>query len=227
MMILPYFLASYAPVVPLALPSLAVAVASENTNDDSITTGSFTPAVGDYHVIIVVSRDGSSTAHGTPTPSGFTYETTPTQRVTIENTGVGNLIRTTFWTARVATSASGTLTHTAAGNLFQHTLIVLKVPGASAFDTFASGALLLGTTLDAVWDATPNAAALGIVAVGQDSATGSWTCSTGMDLVPSASGTVGSLRWEVRAKLLSLPSPVAFADMANDFNKAAAGVSIT
>jgi hypothetical protein len=227
MMILPFFLASANVTVPLALPSLAVAVASENTNDDSITTGSFKPANGYYQVIIVVSRDGSSTAHGTPAPSGFTYETTPTQRATIENTGVGTLIRTTFWTARVATSASGTLTHTAAGALFQHTLIVLKVPGASAFDTFASGALLLGTTLDAVWDATPNAAAEGIVAVGQDSATGSWTCSAGMDLVASASGTVGSLRWEVRAKLLSLPSPVAFAGMANDFNKAAAGVSIT
>ena len=224
MFILPYFLASAPQSVPLALPSLAVGVASENTNDNSITSGSFTPAVGDYHVIIVVSRDGSSTAHGTPTPSGFTYEATPEQQITAEQPS-GNHIRVTIWTARVATSAAGTVTATAAGALFQQALIVLVIPGATAFDTYASG-IGAGTTLSATWNATPNAAALGIVAIGQDSATGTWTCSTGVDLVASASGTVGSLRWEVRAKLLSLPSPVAFAGMANDFNKAAAGVSI-
>ena len=225
MMILPYFLASYVPAVPLALPSLAVAVASENTNDDSIATGSFTPAIGDYHVIIVVSRDGSSTAHGTPTPSGFTYEATPNQRATIENAS-GNFIRSTIWTARVAASASGTLTHIAAGALFQHVLVILKVPGATAFDTYATGAASSGTTLDAAWNATPNAAALGIAAIGQDSTSGTWTCNTGMDLVTSASGTVGSLRWEIRAKLMSLPSPIAFGGMASGLNKAAAGIAL-
>ena len=225
MFILPYFMATPPPIVPLALPSLAVAVASENTNDDSITTGAFTPAVGDYHVIVVISRDGSSTAHGTPAPAGFSYEATPAQRVTIENTS-GDRIRTSFWTARVAASASGTLTHTAAGALFQHVLLILKVPGATAFDTYASGLGFAGTTLDAAWDEAPNATALGISAIGQDSATGTWTCSAGMDLVSSASGTVGSLRWEIRAKLLSLPSPIAFGGLANDFNKAAAGISL-
>jgi hypothetical protein len=225
MFILPYFLSSAPQSVPLALPSLAVGVASESTNDDSITTGSFTPAVGDYHVIIVVSRDGSSTAHGTPTPSGFTYEATPNQRATVENAS-GNFIRSTLWTARVATSASGTLTHTAAGALFQHVLVILKVPGATAFDTYATGAASSGTTLDAAWNVTPNAAALGIAAIGQDSTSGTWTCSTGMDLVASASGTVGSLRWEVRAKLASLPSPIAFAGMASGLNKAASGISL-
>ena len=225
MMILPFFLASANVTVPLALPSLAVAVASENTDDNSITSGSFTPAVGDYHVIAVISRDGSSTAHGTPAPAGFTYEETPAQRVTIES-AAGDRIRTSFWTARVATSASGALTHTAAGALFQHVLVILKVPGATAFDTYASGLGFAGTTLDATWNATPNAAALGISAIGQDSTTGTWTCSAGMDLVSSASGTVGSLRWEVRAKLLSLPSPIAFGGLANDLNKAAAGISL-
>lgn len=224
MMILPYFLASYAPVVPLALPSLAVGVASENTNDDSITTGSFTPAVGDYHVIFVISRDGSSTLHGIPSPSGYTYEAALDQRVTEEYTA-GNHIRVSTYTGRVATSASGTLTHTAAGALFQHVLVVLKVPGATAFDTFAAGSSTIAT-INAVWDATPDTAAVAICGAGQDTNNGTWACSSGMDLVSSASGEVGSLRWEIRAKLLTPPSPIAWSGMADTFNKAAAGVSI-
>lgn len=212
---------------PLDLPVLAVGVASANAVQASITTGAWTPTIGDFLAAFTLTRHSGTGGHTSLAPAGFTIAGgAMTQRVTIIAEGA-SVIRVSAWTGVVASSASGTLTLNTSGNMWQQAIIVMRVPGGSAFHRSASGQNLTGTTVTAAWASAPAAGALSIGCVGQIGTGGTGFALGGHSAVASAAGEVSSLKWGAFAKLGDAPSPLSFSGLQNNTAHAAVGIAIT
>lgn len=206
--------------IPLAAAELLAAVVVETDNNDTITTASFTPAVGDRIVVIAMARDDSAGTFSTPVVSGFTLSTAFTQRAS-DNETTAVYFDVTGWDGVVGTSAPGTVSVQASQSQTQQILFVLRVPGATAFQSAGAASNAVGTTLNVPFTGSPDlSASSAIVAVLQQSTGGTPTATGYTELSAGSQST--NLKWWLGVDLNSPPDPAAASGLAS--NQAHVGV---
>lgn len=203
--ILPWFMAAGA--VPLALPSLGPAAATDGAADDAIATGSYDWIAGQQLVILCGGRDGTTSTHNAPTIAGATM-TTATQRAVAEANLGGVYVGGSIWTSRILTSGSGAVTWTTGDAQNQKILEVLIVPGATTFEYKAEGQNATGTGVSPTYDDTPNAAALSIVWMLQDGTGGTGYAVADHSAIADTAATISVLKAGAFAKLGSVAQTV-------------------
>lgn len=212
--------------VPLALSTL-IAVGSASTIAATIDTASVAVSAGDFLVAVFCSRrDTTVRTHDSVVPT--TWACTFTKRADVDQTDTGTSHhRTSIWTGVASGSGTGILTGTLSGTTFARALYLLRVPGGVAFEKYATGSNEVGTTVSAPWDATPNAAALGIAVMQSEGNPGSMGITSLSAIADTNLSTGSGLQTALFQKLASLPSPLAGTGKTNNAAGLLAGISIT
>lgn len=212
------------PHVPLAAAELLAAVVVDASDDATIETAAFTPAAGDRIVVIAMARDGSSGTFGTPAVTGFTLSTAFASRASDDETNT-QYYRVEAWDGVVGTGAEGTVSITASQAQFQQVLMVLRVPGATAFQKAGANSNATGTTLSIDYADDPDlSASCGLVAFLQQSTGGTTKTVTGYTELDAGDQST-NLSWYVGTDLNSPPDPAVATGWAN--NQAHVGVVLS
>lgn len=192
--------------VALAAAELLAAVVVDASNDAAIETAAFTPSVGDRIVVIAMARDGGAGTFGTPAVTGFTLSTAFTSRASDDETAT-QYYRVEAWDGVVGTSAEGTVSVTASQAQFQQILMVLRVPGATAFQAAGAASNATGTTLNIPFTGGPTLTdSCGIVAFLQQSTGGATKTVTGYTELDAGDQST-NLSWWLGTDLNSPPDP--------------------
>lgn len=219
-------MAAGAASAPLETAVLA-AVGTANTTAATIDTASATFAVGDRLIACLSHRrNATNRTHDSITSAGWTATWTKRPDQFQDDTVQVTSHRASMWDGVVTAAGTGAATGTLSGDAYSRALIILRVPGMTAVDRQAAASNEVGTTIDAAWSVTPNAAALGIAFMASEG-TGATLAVTGLTAIADTALAPASGH-QVRCfqKLASLPDPLAGTGATNDTAKILVGLSV-
>lgn len=211
--------------VPLGLPGLGPAAATDGATDDSIETASHGWSAGSFVVLLCGGRDSSTSTHNAPSITGVTTETV-TKRAEAEASLGGVYVKGSIWTTRILSSSAGPVAWSAGDDQFQKVLMGLIVPGATAFEYKAEGQNATGAGVTPSYNGVPSAGALSIAFLLQDGSGGSGFAVTGHSAIAGTAATVSALKVGAFAQLGSVSQTLTASGMESTKPHVVLGVTL-